>query len=194
MNDLRSSEAELVGNWVREPDGSIRSDHVEERIQWLIARRLIKIASDQSGWDTLYDDPTDGRLWELAFPSGELHGGGPRRLRVIDRSTAKAKYKITDAGRARLIVRDHLAITGRKPVLVCDLAEGAVRVGMHTGPIQVRGESRQLRVSGVEIGDIRATRDFWIGLTFDESLGINDLREALPVGIDLRLLSPSHAE
>jgi hypothetical protein len=51
-----------------------------------------KLGNDLSGWDTLYADPTTGKLWELSYPQGHLHGGGPRELDEISLSTARVKY------------------------------------------------------------------------------------------------------
>jgi hypothetical protein len=36
-----------------------------------------KLGNDQSGWDALYVDPATGKFWELTYPQGHLHGGGP---------------------------------------------------------------------------------------------------------------------
>jgi len=54
--------------------------------------RLEKLATDASGWLSLYRDPATGRLWELSFPSSEAHGGGPRQLAPITEPEAKARY------------------------------------------------------------------------------------------------------
>ena len=90
---LGPSETELAGNWVLS-SGGVSADEVEGRIDWLINNHLIKIAvSPQSGaWETLFRDPTDGRYWELTFPKGEMHGGGPKRLAHIEATEALSKY------------------------------------------------------------------------------------------------------
>jgi hypothetical protein len=51
-----------------------------------------KLGSDQSGWNTLYADPATGKFWELTYPQGHLHGGGPRELIEISLSAARVKY------------------------------------------------------------------------------------------------------
>ena len=93
MAELAPEEVDLRGDWVVKKGRSVVGDTTEERIEWLITQKLQRIAKDWSGWETLYRDPQDGRLWELTYPRGEMHGGGPRRLRVISRDEAAAKYK-----------------------------------------------------------------------------------------------------
>ena len=87
---LSTSLFELVGEWqvvgarVEANDSCLR---IAEELP-----RLIKLASAEDGWSILYRDPTDSRLWELTYPQGELHGGGPPTLRVMQGDTAKEKY------------------------------------------------------------------------------------------------------
>src|SRR4051812_31910696 len=88
---LRPQETRLVGQWlfagqVSKPDG------VTERIDSLVRDSLVRIASDKSGWDTLYRDPSDGRFWELLYLQSDRHGGGPPSLVVIAQSDAEQKY------------------------------------------------------------------------------------------------------
>ena len=91
FDDLRPDERELVGGWTDEDSGS-SPDAVDQRIFFLVTRRLEKRALVHGGWDQLFLDPRDGRLWELTFPRGSLFGGGPRRLAVIAPEDARAKY------------------------------------------------------------------------------------------------------
>jgi Immunity protein 27 len=95
---LKPEETDLVGNWV-DDDGRLVSDTIDVRIGWLITNHLQRIAlNPQSGaWETLYLDPRDGRYWELTFPRGEMHGGGPRRLTNLPREAAISKYGLGDA-------------------------------------------------------------------------------------------------
>jgi hypothetical protein len=90
--DLRPYESELVGQWLYS-GGRVEGDATDARIRWLLAERLERVASDASGWDTLYRDPRDGRLWEHTYPQGEMHGGGPPRLSHITPEAAAAKYR-----------------------------------------------------------------------------------------------------
>ena len=89
---LGPEEHELHGAWITQPDGRVAGDPVEERIRWLTIHRLDALGTTSDGWDWLFRDPRDGRLWELTYPSGSLHGSGPRRLAVIDRAAALARY------------------------------------------------------------------------------------------------------
>jgi hypothetical protein len=92
-DDLGPGEAQLTGRWLETADG-IADDPVETRIKWLVANRLVAQGRSADGWDWLFRDPRDGRLWELTFPLGSLHGSGPRALRVIAARDASVKYGI----------------------------------------------------------------------------------------------------
>jgi len=91
MTDLLPDESVLLGNWTTE-GRSVVPDDTSRRIDWLVRFRLERLAKDSSGWETLYRDPTDGRLWEHRYPQGEMHGGGPPQLRVISVNQAASKY------------------------------------------------------------------------------------------------------
>ena len=94
MNDqtpLASNEISLLGTWQEKRD-RIVANPTCKRIEWLIVNHLVQISSDSSGWDDLYRDPDDGRLWELTWPQSEMHGGGPPRLTCIPVDAARAKY------------------------------------------------------------------------------------------------------
>lgn len=92
MRELGPEETLLKGSWVSK-NGRTVEDDVSERIRWLVRSALRRRASDPSGWDTLYEDPRDGRLWELLYPHSEMHGGGPPSLQVVTREAARSKYK-----------------------------------------------------------------------------------------------------
>jgi hypothetical protein len=88
---LMPNETEIVGSWLS--DGKrVRSDANELRINWLLQYSLERVAADWSGWEILFRDRGDGRLWEITHPHGELQGGGPRRLAVISLNEASQKY------------------------------------------------------------------------------------------------------
>lgn len=38
----------------------------------------------RANWAILYRHRTTGKLWDVTFPYGEMHGGGRRRLRKLD--------------------------------------------------------------------------------------------------------------
>ncbi len=86
--DLQPQETELRGSFLRE-GCRIRGDTVCARIEWLRTERLERVAVSETGWDTLYRDPRDGRLWELRTD------GGPPTLRLFDPSSARGKYSGT---------------------------------------------------------------------------------------------------
>lgn len=88
---LRPNEVNLVGQW-EYINEEVTADSTSRRIAWLIEVQLVRLASDASGWDTLYRDPADGRLWELTYPDSGAHGGGSPRLTYIDSVTALRKY------------------------------------------------------------------------------------------------------
>jgi hypothetical protein len=73
----------------------IAPDEVDARIQRLVNNYLQRLGSANEGWDVLFRDFQDGRLWEMTFPHGEMHGGGPRSLREIAESIARQKYHIS---------------------------------------------------------------------------------------------------
>ena len=91
FDDLAPEEQELAGAWRGTAEGAF-SDRVDERIFWLVSQRLVLEGTASGGWDQLFRDPHDGRHWELTFPYGSLHGGGPRRLAHLTREVAEAKY------------------------------------------------------------------------------------------------------
>jgi hypothetical protein len=93
MTKLQSNEQVLTGSWIAE-NGKVHGDAICERIIWLLAHHLRKIAdSPQWGaWETLYQDPDDGRYWERTYPQSELHGGGPPQLRCLTADEARQKY------------------------------------------------------------------------------------------------------
>ncbi|HEX8151856.1 MAG TPA: Imm27 family immunity protein [Thermoanaerobaculia bacterium] len=97
MRKLGADETELVGSWLVK-HGRTVNDDVANRIEWLTRGPLRRIATDASGWDTLFEDPGDGRLWERIYPASEMHGGGPPLLRVVSPEAARTKYGWHDRG------------------------------------------------------------------------------------------------
>lgn len=90
-NSLAANETSLLGNWSLNAVKVI-ADATCRRIEWLISNHLVQLGSDASGWDELYRDPDDGRLWELTWPQSEMHGGGPPRLSCLTADEARGKY------------------------------------------------------------------------------------------------------
>lgn len=90
---IEPHETELTGNWIVD-DGLVRGDAVCERVEWLTQNFLVRIADGKQsgGWETLFQDPSDRRLWERTYPRGEMHGAGPPRLALLTRDEATKKY------------------------------------------------------------------------------------------------------
>lgn len=88
---LSKSDEKIVGAWAN-INGKIIENEQCEQIKHLTKNYLIRLANDYSGWDVLYYDPYDNRLWELIYPHSELAGGGPPLLRVISLEQARDKY------------------------------------------------------------------------------------------------------
>lgn len=87
FHDLKEKETELVGMWL-DLGGKVTGDAVSDRVEWLTAVRLEKLAEKGECQAELYRDPQDGRLWEKIFP----FGGGPPTLRVLSPSTATERF------------------------------------------------------------------------------------------------------
>jgi hypothetical protein len=81
----------LTGTW-KYDGGHVAADDICREIDQLVRGYLIEIGSskESGGWDTLYRDPVDGRLWERTYPDG----GGPPQLRYLTVNEAKQKYQI----------------------------------------------------------------------------------------------------
>lgn len=88
---IQSTETQLTGKWLSR-DGRAVADETCERINELVRSHLKRLGHDASGWEVLYRDPDDGRLWELTYPQSELQGGGPPQLRCLTPDEAKKKY------------------------------------------------------------------------------------------------------
>jgi hypothetical protein len=91
---LSNIQDKLIGKWIYD-NGVMHKDKVTEQIEWLINNHLTKIATDKTGWDVLYVDPDDKRLWELIYPQSEMQGGGPPSLIHISNEEAKTKYSFS---------------------------------------------------------------------------------------------------
>ena len=89
---LKPDETQLVGNW-QLVGGRMVEDETSQRINALVRGQLQQIAVSSGGWDKLFLDPSDGRLWELTHSASGTHGGGPRTLSVISETAAHNKYE-----------------------------------------------------------------------------------------------------
>jgi hypothetical protein len=90
---IEPEETLIVGAWIMR-DGQLTEDTEERRINALIQSELKRLASAAGGWEVLFRDPNDGRYWELSFPRSEMHGGGPKMLRLVGVTEAAQKYDI----------------------------------------------------------------------------------------------------
>ena len=88
---LLPAETSLSGRWLLK-DGRVVADDVCGRIDELVRGQLREIGRDASGWDALFVDPDDGRLWELVYLESNLQGGGPPVLRHLSATQARGKY------------------------------------------------------------------------------------------------------
>lgn len=88
---LLPEENDLIGKW-KLGGNTLERDSTARRIDRLIKEQLGQLGTDRTGWDVLYKDPGDGRLWELTYPESDSEGGGPPRLTQLDRDSARNKY------------------------------------------------------------------------------------------------------
>ena len=93
MENISAEEIQIIGGLQIE-NGRAKNDAQSDRVWSLITTKLRKIAVAENGWEQLYQDPKDGRYWELYFPQGELQGGGPPALRVVSSEVAQHKYHL----------------------------------------------------------------------------------------------------
>jgi hypothetical protein len=65
-----------------------------EAIKSYIAKNLIKIATSQDGWNTLYLDKASEQYWVLTYLNSESHGGGQPELAQVSKSAVKKEFGI----------------------------------------------------------------------------------------------------
>jgi Immunity protein 27 len=68
--------------WYSE-DGKMTARGDAKAIDEMLATKLEKIRVDPVNWIVVFRHRDTNQLWELRYPQSELHGGGPRRLRLI---------------------------------------------------------------------------------------------------------------
>ena len=90
---LDATETVLVGEW-RLAGNLMQANATCVRIHALVSSYLVEIERADGGWAILYTDPGDGRLWELSYPSGQMHGGGPPVLAVVEPAAALTKFQV----------------------------------------------------------------------------------------------------
>ena len=62
-------------------DGRVRAAGDARLIDDLLKNKLVEVRKDN--WAILYRDKETGEFWDLTYPQGGMHGGGPRRLRMV---------------------------------------------------------------------------------------------------------------
>jgi hypothetical protein len=65
-----------------------------EAVETYISLNLVKVATDQSGWDTLYLNTTDNQYWLHTYPNSEMHGGGQPQLQQVTELVAKKEFGV----------------------------------------------------------------------------------------------------
>ena len=92
--EIGPDETEIIGSWVM-VNGRMTEDDASLRIRSLVEAELQHIATSKNGWENLYRDPRDGRLWDLTYPRSEMQGGGPQALLLISPQRAQEKYAVS---------------------------------------------------------------------------------------------------
>lgn len=80
MKMLSSVETLIEGKWLF--DGkTMHANEACKRIEWLVNHKLKELAVNGDAWESLYQDPNDGRYWLLSLvvrvatrrePAGQL--------------------------------------------------------------------------------------------------------------------------
>lgn len=70
------------------------SEHEGEEAKAYIANHLEKVAVDAERWTVEYRCPLYGKRWLSDQPWGEMHGGGPVRLRTFERVCREVKMSL----------------------------------------------------------------------------------------------------
>lgn len=91
FKELKPEEMELVGMWL-DLGIKVMGDAIADRVEWLTATRLEKLAENREELAELYRDPRDLRLWEKVLP----FAGGPPTLRCLPPADAAVRFGITD--------------------------------------------------------------------------------------------------
>lgn len=78
--------SDLRDIWISE-DGKMIARGDAAAIDDMLATKLEKVSSNASGWLVVYRHRETSQFWELSYPQSEMHGGGPRRLRLMGEET-----------------------------------------------------------------------------------------------------------
>ncbi len=91
MKPLEAHEVQLDGQWLK-VGTKVVADDIARRIDELVAFELTRLTASKDGWDVLYVDKRDGRMWELTYPHKDWHGGGPPSLTCVTKDYVQTKY------------------------------------------------------------------------------------------------------
>ena len=58
----------------------------------MVDEHLVQLDQREGGWTILYQDPSDGRFWELTYPESQMHGGGPPTLTELATEEVEGLY------------------------------------------------------------------------------------------------------
>jgi hypothetical protein len=89
MSDIRRREIRCKTSLV---DGKPVASQECSIIDHLVKQHFIKVGERESGWVTLYKDPTNDAYWEHSYPHGEWQGGGPPLLTQLTEEEAQQLY------------------------------------------------------------------------------------------------------
>jgi|TARA_B110000902_G_scaffold86485_1_gene102630 hypothetical protein len=76
------NQKEIIGKWIFK-DGKVLADSNCNTIELMIKNDLIEFESDDDNWIKKNKGKKDGSIWELTYPEGHLHGGGPPKLNKV---------------------------------------------------------------------------------------------------------------
>jgi len=60
-----------------------------EKVRNFISIHCVKIATDETGWDTLYQNKENNEYWIRTYPNSEVQGGGHPELKLVSDELAK---------------------------------------------------------------------------------------------------------
>ena len=65
-----------------------------EAVESYISLNLVKVTTDQTGWDTLYINKATNQYWLHTYPNSEMHGGGQPQLEQVSELVAKNEFGV----------------------------------------------------------------------------------------------------
>jgi len=65
-----------------------------EAVESYISLNLVKVTTDQTGWDTLYINKATNQYWLHTYPNSEMHGGGQPQLEQVTELVAKKEFGV----------------------------------------------------------------------------------------------------